>query len=110
MTELEQEVLDIINETICGIYIGKLKIDIFEDKPECGDQCKKLNNTVYQLKLYLDREFTPIIFSYEGSEDEFKKFIKKEIKTRKMERTRYYKIVREPIILEDDDLMDWDDE
>ena len=111
MTKLEQEVLDIINETICGKYIGKLKVDIFDDFPDCGDPpCRELTDRIYQLKLYLDREFTPVVLSYEGTEEEFKKFIKKEFKERKMERTKFYKITREPIIWEDDDLMDWDDE
>lgn len=86
MTKLEQEVLDIINTTIDGKYIGKLRVLVDKD--------------VYQLYLYFDRWYTPTILGYEGTEDEFKKFVKKEFKTRKMEKTKYYSITREPIVLD----------
>ena len=56
MTKLEQEVLCIINETIDGCYIGKLKVNVFYPEKVCGDPaCKSLNDTVYELRLYLDR-------------------------------------------------------
>lgn len=75
MTQLEQEVLDIINETIEGQYIGKFKVLV--------------DDVGYQLFLYFDRELTPTIFGYEGTEDEFKNFIRDEFKHRKMESVKY---------------------
>lgn len=108
MTKLEQEVLCIINETIDGCYIGKLKVNVFYPERVCGDPaCKSLNDTVYELRLYLDRWYTPLVFSYEGTEDEFKEFIRKEFKKNRYELVRYYKITREPIVFEE---TDWDDE
>lgn len=91
MDRLEEDILNIINETIEGKYIGKLKV-IHEDG-------------IYQLLLFLDRFYTPTILAYEGTEDEFKKFIKKEIKSRKYEKFGWYKITREPIVLDE-----WEDE
>ncbi len=88
----EQEVYELIKETTGYEYIGKLRI---------------LNDgNMWQLLLYFDREYTPTVFAMEGTETEFKKFLRHEFKTRKMEKTRYYKIVREPFV----DLTDWDDE
>ena len=88
----EQEVYELIKETTGYEYIGKLQV---------------LNNgNMWQLLLYFDREYTPTIFAMEGTENEFRKFLRREFKTRKMEKTRYYKIVREPFV----DLTDWDDE
>lgn len=108
MTQLEQEVLDIINKAIDGCYIGKLAVNIIEPERQCGDpECRKLNDTIYELRLYLDRWFTPVIFSYEGTEAEFKNFIKQQFKNNKYEWVRYYKITREPLVLEE---TEWDDE
>lgn len=86
MTELEQEILEIINTEIDGKYIGKLRA--FH------------NGVAWELRLYLDRWFTPVILSFEGTEEEFKEFIKQEIKTRKMHKTKFYSINRYPIVPE----------
>lgn len=81
MTTLEQEILDIINETINGQYIGKLKV--FNDEG------------IWTLYLYLDQEFSPIQIGYSGSLEEFKDYVRKEIKTRKMEKVSYWRAIQE---------------
>ena len=86
MTQLEQEILDIINTTIDGEYIGKLRA--FKE----GD--------IWNLYIYFDRWFTPTVLAFDGTEDDFKEFIRKEFKTRKMEKTKYYSITRYPIVPE----------
>lgn len=104
MTKLEKEVLEIINEVTENCYKGKLKVLVtYPELQECDSPCKELNDTIYELYLYLDRFYTPIILSYEGTEDEFKDFIRKEIKKNKYEKVHFYKITREPLILEEDD-------
>jgi hypothetical protein len=55
---------------------------------------------MWELRLYLDRWFTPVVLAFEGTEDEFKEFVRKEIKTRKMEKTKYYSITRYPLVPE----------
>ena len=75
MENLEKEILEIINEAIGGKYIGGLKILIEDD--------------IYELLLYLNQEMAPLILSYQGSESDFKEFVRKEIKTRQMERVDY---------------------
>lgn len=76
MENLEKEILEIINEAIGGKYIGGLKILIEDD--------------IYELLLYLNQEMAPLILSYQGSESDFKEFIRKEIKARQMERVDYW--------------------
>lgn len=111
MTKLEQDILDIINCTICGKYIGKLRVNILNDEPLCGDSCNEEYKTVYELRLYLDRYFTPIILSYEGNEEEFKNFVKEEIRKRKLEKTKFFKINLENFVPDDKELTDeWDNE
>jgi len=108
MTKLEQEVLNIINEIIEGKYIGKLKVIVSEPEKVCGEpECRPLNNTIYSLYLYLDRWYTPIILSYEGTKNEFISFIRKELKKNKYEKVHFYKINRELLVPEENE---WDDE
>ena len=58
----EQEVYELIKETTGYEYIGKLRI---------------LNDgNMWQLLLYFDREYTPTVFAMEGTETEFKKFLR----------------------------------
>lgn len=81
MTTLEQEILNIINETIGGKYIGKLKV---------------LNDDgIWTLYLYLNQEQSPIQIGYDGTLNDFKEFIRKEIKTRKMEKVSYWRATQE---------------
>ena len=39
--------------------------------------------------MYLNLEYSPLIMSYQGTKEQFKDFIKKEIKSRKLERVSY---------------------
>ena len=47
---------------------------------------------MWSLFLYLDRELVPLILSYQGNYDQFKKYITKELKTRQLNRVGFYKI------------------
>ncbi len=86
MTQIEIDIRNIINEVICGKYIGKLKV-IQETMPN--------NNTLWMLLLYLDRELTPMILAYEGTEEQFKEYIRKEIKTRKLHGVHFWNAIQE---------------
>lgn len=111
MTDLEQEVLCIINEVTESCYTGKLKISITVPERQCGDsKCSSVNDTIYELYLYLDRWHTPIVLAYEGTKNEFKEFIRKEFKKNKYEKIHFYKINREPLVLNEDEEIERDDE
>ena len=76
MEILEKEILDIINETLIDKkYIGNLKVILEDD--------------IYILLLYMDQEFSPLAIGYQGSEKDFKEFVRKEIKSRQMERATF---------------------
>lgn len=77
MTQLECDLLNIINETIDGKYIGKL---------EAGK-----DGDFYCLALYLNRTTTPAITLMKEckSEMDFKDFVREEIKKRKLENVSY---------------------
>ena len=66
MENLEKEILEIINEAIGGKYVGGLKILIEDD--------------IYELLLYLNQEMARLVLGFQGSESDFKEFIRKEIK------------------------------
>ena len=81
MTILEQEILSIINETIGGQYIGKLKVINDEN--------------IWTLYLYLNQELSPIQIGCECSWNKFKEYVRKEIKNRKLEKVSYWKAIQE---------------
>lgn len=71
LTSLENEILDIINDVTESSYIGGLKV-VKEDG-------------IYMLFLYLDVEYAPLQLAYEGTKDEFKNYIRNELKSRRLE-------------------------
>lgn len=111
MTELEREVLEIINCEIEGCYIGKLQIkeDRFYKNIRC-DRCNpasELYNIEYSLLLYLNADYEPMVMSYmfrertyndieteyiKKAQEAFKAFIKEEFKNRKLQQVDYYKL------------------
>ena len=84
MSELEKEILEIINCEIEGEYIGKLKVVVDDD--------------FYTLKLYLNLEMVPMIISYQGTEQEFKNFIYEEMKNRKLQKVFRYEVLRDILL------------
>lgn len=81
MTELENKVLNIINCVTDSKYISTFKVEKDED--------------TYILKLDLTQYLAPLVLSFEGDEEGFLKFIYDEFKNRKIERTHWYKAIRE---------------
>ena len=86
MSNLELEIKNIIEEVICGKYVGKLKV-VKEETKE--------NDPLWMLLLYLDLELSPMILAYEGTEERFKNFIRNEIKTRKLHNIHFWKAIQE---------------
>ena len=82
MMGIEKEIRQLIDEAVCGKYIGKLKVS------QDGD--------LWALALYLDMESSPIIMAYQGTVDQFKDFIKTEIKSRKLEEVQFWRAERVP--------------
>ena len=84
MTTLEKEILDIINESTDSEYIGKLKVIVDDD--------------LYNLGLYLNREMTPTVLSFQGAEEEFKEFVREEMKSRKPQKVFRYEVIRDILL------------
>lgn len=84
MTTLEKEILNIINEATDSEYIGKLKVIVDDD--------------LYNLGLYLNREMSPTVLSFQGTEDEFKKFVREEMKSRKLQKVFRYEVIRDILL------------
>ena len=84
MTTLEQEILNIINEATDCEYIGKLKVIV--------------DDNLYILGLYLNLEMSPMVLSYQGTETEFKNFIREEMKSRKLQKVFRYEVIRDILL------------
>lgn len=121
MSELEKEILEIINCEIEGEYIGKLKVreeEYWRYYPSEKNPCNKVTTNIeYSLELYLNSDYEPIVMSYMSPTRQynykkwseiggwepfdkykkqalstFKEFIKEEFKNRMLQQTDYYKI------------------
>lgn len=83
---LANEILNIIDETIEGEYIGKLEVIVDDDW--------------YTLNLFMNMHNAPLVMAYQGTEDNFKNYIREEIKRRKLEKVFRYELRRELPALE----------
>lgn len=97
MKQIEIDIRNIIDEVTCSKYTGRLKI-MKDDLPEDG--------ILWSLLLYLDTEMTPMILAYEGTEDEFKEFIRRELKIRKLQNVDFFKMHQE--LVEEEELLDYE--
>ena len=82
MTSLEQEILCVINNAVGGKYIGKFKV-FYED------------NVGWVLLLHMNQEQAPMNFTYDGTWEQFKEFIYKELHFRKMHKASFFQAVQE---------------
>ncbi len=80
MNKLELEILDIINDSTESEYIGKLSVKVDED--------------IYSLYLFHNQNESPMVLSYQGTEDEFKGFINKEMAIRKIESVDFWNALK----------------
>ena len=83
---LANEILDIIDETIEGEYIGKLEVIVDDDW--------------YTLNLFMNMHNAPLVMAYQGTEEEFKNYVREEIKRRRLEKVMRYEVRRELPALE----------
>lgn len=83
MTALENEILEIINEVTGHLYIGRLSV--IEDTDG------------YTLRLGLNTPNAPTVLYCQGSVEDFKKYIKEEIKKRRYTEIEYWNTLKEPL-------------
>lgn len=88
MEGIEKRALEVINSSIPGwIYDGELKV-IYDEG-------------IYSLFLYMDQNDSPLTIAKDcDSEEEFFKFIKKELKTRKLQKVKFWKAIQDLPALE----------
>lgn len=80
--ELEAAILCIIEKAYCAKYVGKIKV---EDLINC-------NNDVvgYKLTLGLNNVERPLTIQMEGTQNQFLKYIEKELRSRHLHYTSFY--------------------
>lgn len=83
MTNLEEDILKIIEDETGCKYIGKLKVVKSFD--------------MYELLLHMNQEQAPLHLGYQGDEEGFKNFIKEEMHFRKNNDVKFWKALRESI-------------
>lgn len=96
MTDLENDILDIINDATNSCYVGKLKV-LIEPVNETGCNTCSIGGDeemIYSLLLYLNQEQAPMVLSIQGNEEAFRNFIREEMKTRKMQKVHRYRLIK----------------
>ena len=80
MTQLECEILKVINETIGGKYICKLRVT--------------KEDNIYCWAMFLNLTVNPAFSLIKEckNDEEFKEFVRKEMKTRKIEKESFWKV------------------
>lgn len=86
MTDLEEEIRKLIDEVTEREYVGKLQVSHEDD--------------IWTLYLYLNRELVPLVMSIQGDEEKFKKFVKTEMRKRRLHEVKFWKAIRELPALE----------
>jgi hypothetical protein len=75
MTAIEEEIKQIINDVTEREYITKLHVSHEDD--------------IWTLYLYLNRELVPLVMSIQGSKELFKRFVKEEMRKRRLQEVKY---------------------
>lgn len=85
MTILENEILEIINNVTGNCYIGNLAVKEEEDE--------------YTLYLGVNTPKSPTVIYYQGSVEDFKQYVKEEIKRRRYPEIEYWNTLKEPYVI-----------
>lgn len=80
--ELEQAILDIISNVYCKKFTGKMKVLTIGD------------GIGYMLKLELNKSDKPFSVSIEGSQEQFLKQVKEELRLARLNTTEYFEAVQ----------------
>ena len=83
LTELKQVILGYIRELYKREYVGGLDIEY-------------LDPTGYKVSFYLDKGENPLAIITDLSEEEFLPFIKEELRSRKLHKTKYFSATKLP--------------
>lgn len=78
-TQLEEEVRTVIKDIYQAEYVGTLNLTVME-----GDQ------PVYILRLGMNKDERPLFIAFEGNKDEFIKYLKQELRARRLSETHFY--------------------
>lgn len=79
--DLKQVILDYFRTTYEAEFIGKLEIE-------------NLDPVGYKIKLYLDNDYYPLVIIADLPDEEFIEYIKEELRSRKLHKTKFYKAIK----------------
>lgn len=82
-TELKRVILDYILDTYKMEFVGTIKIE-------------DLNPQGYKVSLNFNNSENPLVLIADYPDEEFIQYIKNEIRSRKFQRTKYYKTTKLP--------------
>lgn len=88
--DLLDKIQDLIRETMSAEYVSGMKVEINGVSIDKCSSCPQNFEDEYNLYLDLNQWRAPLILSYQGTQDGFLQYLKREFKSRQLTRTRYY--------------------
>lgn len=80
LSNMIDEIRDLFYQVTCTKYIGNLDLDVIED---CNDK-------IFTLRIGLNcPDVAPIVLGFCGNEMEFKEYLKKEFRKRRLQEIEY---------------------
>ncbi len=87
MKDLEIAINKLIEEIYCKKYIGRLKVtETFTEHPVLRTK----EHTGYNLELGLNKDLQPVTLAFQGTKEEFLKFIEKELRHNNYDKVKFF--------------------
>lgn len=80
LSNMIEEIRELFYQVTCAKYIGNLDLDVIED---CNDK-------IFTLRMGLNcPDVAPIVLGFCGTEDQFREYLKKEFRKRRLQEVEY---------------------
>lgn len=92
MEDLEVAILELIERIYCAKYCGYIKVREIKDCFSTGCCSTETQSQIigYELILGLNVKDKPLIIAMSGTQEQFLRFIAKELRSRKLNQTKYF--------------------
>ena len=82
LSNMKNDIKELFFNITCTKYIGDLELDIIDD---CNDK-------LYTLRICLNSpDVAPIVLGFQGTDDQFMKYLEKEFRKRRLQEIQYTK-------------------
>ncbi len=88
--DLIDKIYNLINEVMCAEYTAGMTLEINGAEVDKCNLCPQNTEDEYVLLLDLNQWRAPLSLAYQGTEEGFLNFLRKEFRSRQLDKTQYY--------------------